>query len=101
MIQAYTRLHTAGDAHSVEVWQDTPQGERLVGGLYGVQSPRVFVGESMFHLEPHASKVALLAMIERLRAMGHTWMDIQMVTPHMEALGAREISRDEFLDRIG
>jgi leucyl/phenylalanyl-tRNA--protein transferase len=96
IIAAYTRLHEAGDAHSVEVWE----GETLVGGLYGVDSGGVFTGESMFHRRTDASKLALLHMIDHLRDRGATWLDCQVMTPHMEALGAREIARARFLDLL-
>ena len=96
IIAAYTDLHRAGDAHSVEVWSDGA----LVGGLYGVDSGGVFTGESMFHRAPDASKLALLFLIEHLRQRGVTWIDCQVTTPHMAALGAREISRNRFLDML-
>jgi leucyl/phenylalanyl-tRNA---protein transferase len=96
IISAYTKLHRAGDAHSVEVWKD---GE-LAGGLYGVDSGGVFTGESMFHRAPDASKLALLFLIEHLRERGATWIDCQVTTPHMTALGAREIPRNRFLDML-
>src|SRR5688572_27020340 len=89
MIAAYTRLHDAGDAHSVEVWEDGA----LVGGLYGVDAGGIFTGESMFHLRPDASKLALLFLIDQLRERGAALLDCQVMTPHMEALGAREIPR--------
>jgi leucyl/phenylalanyl-tRNA--protein transferase len=94
--RAYLALHAAGDAHSVEVWN----GDDLVGGLYGVDSGGVFTGESMFYREPDASKLALLHLIDHLRERGATWLDIQVMTPHMEALGAREIPRARFLDLL-
>lgn len=96
MIAAYTRLHETGDAHSVEVWE----GGTLVGGLYGVDCGGLFTGESMFHRRPEASKLALLFLIEHLRERGATLLDCQVMTPHMEALGAREISRARFLDAL-
>jgi leucyl/phenylalanyl-tRNA--protein transferase len=96
IIKAYTRLHDHGDAHSVEAWD----GDTLVGGLYGVDSGGVFTGESMFHLRPHASKLALLFLIEHLRTRGATLIDCQVMTPHMESLGAREIPRARFLDHL-
>lgn len=96
IIDAYTRFHASGDAHSVEVWQDGV----LAGGLYGVDSGGVFTGESMFHNVSDASKLALLFLIEQLRARGCTWIDCQVMTPHMEALGAREIPRTKFLDLL-
>ena len=96
IIDAYTRLHEAGDAHSVEVWR----GEDLVGGLYGVDSGGVFTGESMFRREPDMSKLALLFLIDHLRARGATWLDCQVMTPHMRAIGAREIARSKFLEML-
>lgn len=96
MIAAYLRLHRLGFAHSVEVWEDA----QLVGGLYGVDADGSFAGESMFHRLPNASKFALLHLVEDLAARGATWIDIQTLTPHMETFGAREISRDEFLDLL-
>ncbi len=96
IVGAYTRLHLAGDAHSVEVWRD---GE-LAGGLYGVDSGGVFTGESMFHDLPDASKLALLFLVDHLRARGSTFLDCQVMTPHMAALGAREIPRARFLDLL-
>jgi leucyl/phenylalanyl-tRNA--protein transferase len=96
MIAAYTRLHEVGDAHSVEVWED----ETLVGGLYGVDCGGLFTGESMFHLRSDASKLALLFVVDHLRERGATMLDCQVMTPHMEALGAREIPRARFLDAL-
>ena len=96
IIAAYTRLHEAGLAHSVEAWSE---GE-LAGGLYGVDAGGVFTGESMFHTRPDASKLALLHLIELLRARGSVLLDCQVLTPHMEALGAREIPRGRFLDLL-
>lgn len=96
LLQAYRAFHRAGYAHSVEVWE----GEELVGGLYGVYVAGVFCGESMFYLRPNASKVALVKLIEFLRAHGLLWMDIQMVTPAMAAFGGKYISRGDFLQRL-
>lgn len=96
LIAAYTELHHRGEAHSVEVWDD---GE-LVGGLYGVTSAGVFTGESMFHRIDDASKLCVLHLIDHLRSRGSTWIDIQQLTPHFERLGAREISREEFLAKL-
>lgn len=96
IVAAYERLHAAGDAHSVEAWE----GEELVGGLYGVDAGGVFTGESMFHLRPDASKLALLFLIDHLRSRGATFLDCQVMTPHMEVLGGREISRGRFLDLL-
>jgi leucyl/phenylalanyl-tRNA--protein transferase len=94
--RAYGQLHAAGEAHSVEVWD----GEELVGGLYGVDAGGVFCGESMFYRRSNASKFALLHLIEHFRTCGATWIDIQVMTPHFEALGAKEIERAMFLDRL-
>jgi leucyl/phenylalanyl-tRNA--protein transferase len=96
MISAYTELHRRGHVHSVEAWE----GTELVGGLYGVTAAGVFTGESMFHRVSDASKLCVLHLIEHLRARGATWLDIQQLTPHFALLGAREISREEFLQRL-
>ncbi|HJQ35701.1 MAG TPA: leucyl/phenylalanyl-tRNA--protein transferase [Thermoanaerobaculia bacterium] len=96
IIQAYTRLHDAGDAHSIEAWQ----GNELAGGLYGVDAGGLFTGESMFHTHSGASKLALLFLADHLRARGATLIDCQVMTPHMQALGAREIARGKFLDLL-
>jgi len=93
MKEAYCELHRLGHAHSVEVWNGTD----LVGGMYGVDSSGYFAGESMFHRESNASKAALLFGVSRQLIAGREWMDIQVLTPHMEALGAREITRSRFL----
>jgi leucyl/phenylalanyl-tRNA--protein transferase len=93
MIRGYCEFHRLGRAHSVEAWE----GEELVGGVYGVDAGGAFAGESMFHLRPNASKLALLHLIEHLRARGLHWLDTQVLTPHMEALGARLVPREEFL----
>lgn len=96
MLRAYCEFHRQGHAHSVEVWE----GSMLVGGLYGVDAGGAFAGESMFYLRSNASKLALLYLIEHLRERGLDWIDIQMMTPHMEALGARNIDRSEFLQKL-
>jgi leucyl/phenylalanyl-tRNA--protein transferase len=93
IVAAYTALHREGLAHSVEVWRD----DKLIGGLYGVGAGGLFCGESMFHHEPNASKLAILHLAQHLTARGSTWMDIQQLTPHMQRLGAREIPRDVYL----
>ena len=95
-ITAYAALHEAGHAHSVECWQ----GGTLVGGIYGVQAGGLFAGESMFHRADNASKIALVALIERLRQRGFVLFDIQMLTPVTHALGAIEIPRAEYLQRL-
>lgn len=96
MLDAYCQLHELGHAHSVEAWE----GDTLVGGLYGVDAGGAFAGESMFYLRPNASKLALLHLIGHLQQRGLDWLDIQVITPHMEALGARTVTRDEFLDKL-
>jgi leucyl/phenylalanyl-tRNA--protein transferase len=95
-IESYTQLHRKGDAHSVEVWE----AEELVGGLYGVDAGGVFVGESMFHKRPNTSKLALLFLIEHLQSHGASWLDAQVMTPHLEMLGAKEIRRKDFLEKL-
>ncbi|MDO3379006.1 leucyl/phenylalanyl-tRNA--protein transferase [Geoalkalibacter halelectricus] len=96
MLASYERLHEMGYAHSVEVWRD---GE-LVGGLYGVCLGRCFFGESMFHRAADASKVALVALVERLKARDFELLDCQMPSDHLTSLGARSIPRAEFLKRL-
>lgn len=96
MIRAYVRLHKDGHAHSVEAWEDGS----LVGGLYGVDSGGVFSGESMFYLKPYASRLSLLHLIEHMKSRGAEWIDIQMMTPHMQSLGATSINRDDFLEKL-
>jgi leucyl/phenylalanyl-tRNA--protein transferase len=96
MLRAYCELHRLGHAHSIEVWEDN----HLVGGLYGVDADGSFAGESMFHLQSNASKLALLHLVDHLQARGLDWMDIQVLTPHMSAFGAKEISRNEFLLKL-
>jgi leucyl/phenylalanyl-tRNA--protein transferase len=93
MVVAYQELHRLGHAHSVEVWN----GEKLVGGAYGVDAGGAFAAESMFHLETNASKLAILHLVQHLKERGLSWMDIQTMTPHMERLGAKLIPRDRFL----
>lgn len=95
-IQAYTELHEKGYAHSVEVWR----GDKMVGGLYGVFVDGVFTGESMFYLEPNATKLALAALIERLRSKGHTFIDTQMALGLVKKWGAKLIPRAEFERRL-
>ena len=85
----YCRLHEIGHCHSVEAWSDG----KLVGGLYGVRLGRVFFGESMFHRERDASKVALVHLVARLRAGGFSLLDTQFVTSHLSSFGAIEVSK--------
>jgi leucyl/phenylalanyl-tRNA--protein transferase len=95
---AYARLHALGWAHSLEVWD--AEGA-LAGGLYGVEIGGLFAAESKFHVRTDASKVALAALVERLReAGGERLLDVQWTTPHLQALGARDIARPEYLRRL-
>lgn len=95
---AYVELHRLGWAHSVETWRDG----HLVGGLYGVAIGGLFAGESMFHVERDASKVALVALVERLRDehAADRILDVQWLTPHLASLGAVEVSRAAYLQRL-
>ena len=93
----YGQLHREGMAHSIEAWD---RGGELVGGLYGIDAGGVFCGESMFYREPNASKLALLYLIDHLRTRGATFLDTQVMTPHMEAFGARLVSRSRFLGML-
>lgn len=96
IIEAYTAMHRMGLAHSVECWLN---GE-LAGGLYGVHLGGAFFGESMFHHARDSSKIALVHLVERLRAGGFALLDIQMVTPTTLQFGAEEIPRIEYLKRL-
>lgn len=98
MLNAYQRLHELDWAHSVETRNEA--GE-LVGGIYGVGMAGFFAGESMFHIEADASKAALAHLMELLRDIGVVLFDVQWLTPHLESLGAIEIRRSEYLDRLG
>ena len=93
MKAAYITLHEAGHAHSVEVWESS----QLVGGLYGVCVGHIFCGESMFHKADHASKAALLGLSAHLSPLGLKFIDCQMPNPHLISLGAKPISRDDYL----
>jgi leucyl/phenylalanyl-tRNA--protein transferase len=94
---AYVHLHELGWAHSIEVWTDA---RKLVGGLYGIAIGGLFAGESMFHHARDASKVALVHLVDMLRCDDGALLDVQWVTPHLASLGAVEISRREYLDRL-
>jgi leucyl/phenylalanyl-tRNA---protein transferase len=96
MHAAYALLHRLGFAHSVETWN----GDRLVGGLYGVAIGRMFYGESMFASESNASKVAFATLVRQLERWGFEMIDCQMSTDHLASLGAREIPRAEFVSRL-
>ncbi len=96
IVQSYLALHRLTYAHSVESWL----GGELVGGLYGVSLGGAFFGESMFARATDASKVALVALVERLRARGYALLDTQMVTSHMEQFGATTIPLHAYLERL-
>ncbi len=97
ILEAYGRLHQLGLAHSVETRDSRG---RLVGGIYGVGFGRFFAGESMFHAVTDASKVALVALVERLRQAGVVLFDVQWQTPHLASLGAVELARTDYLFRL-
>jgi leucyl/phenylalanyl-tRNA--protein transferase len=96
IVESYCALHAQGFAHSVETWQDGI----LVGGLYGVAVKGAFFGESMFHRVTDASKAALVALVERLRARGYALLDTQWVTGHLSQFGATEIPRRRYLRQL-
>jgi leucyl/phenylalanyl-tRNA--protein transferase len=96
MLEAYTRLHELGDAHSVETWQEG----QLVGGLYGVALGGAFFAESMFTRVPDASKVALVSLVRQLQTWGFHIIDCQQSSPHVIALGAEAIPRRDFLNHL-
>ena len=96
-IEAYTRLHELGWAHSIEVFD---RSGRLAGGLYGLRIDGFFSGESMFHVERDASKVALMALVDLMRSTGMTLLDMQWCSEHLASLGAIGISRSDYLSRL-
>jgi leucyl/phenylalanyl-tRNA--protein transferase len=96
MLEAYCTLHDLGVAHSVEAWHEG----KLVGGIYGVSIGRCFFGESMFSLMSNASKAALIDLVYKLKELKFEFLDCQVYTPHLESLGARFISRDEFIGLV-
>ncbi len=96
IIESYIEMFRLGYAHSVEAWRD---GE-LAGGLYGVALGGAFFGESMFHYKTDASKIALHALVERLKTRGYTLLDTQWITEHLQQFGTVEIPREEYLRRL-
>ena len=96
ILECYTTLHRMGLAHSVEVRRDGG----LVGGLYGVHIGGAFFGESMFHRETDASKVALAGLVDRLQRRSFALLDVQWLTPHLAQFGAIEIPRDQYLKEL-
>jgi leucyl/phenylalanyl-tRNA--protein transferase len=97
MKDAYARLHELGHAHSAEAWREG----KLVGGLYGVALGGVFFGESMFHRETDASKIAFVRLVRQLATWGFRLVDCQLETPHLESLGAKAVPRRRFLAELG
>ncbi|UCD49868.1 MAG: leucyl/phenylalanyl-tRNA--protein transferase [Phycisphaerales bacterium] len=95
-IEAYTRLHELGFAHSVETWMD----DELVGGVYGVSIAGLFAGESMFSRKTDASKIALVHLVARLNERGYRLFDVQFTTAHLQRFGAVEIPRVEYQRRL-
>ncbi|WP_373369278.1 leucyl/phenylalanyl-tRNA--protein transferase [Sphingomonas folli] len=95
--QAFVRLHGLGLAHSIECWD----GDTLVGGLYGLALGRAFFGESMVSRAPNASKVAIAALVARLRVGGYTLLDCQFMTDHLASLGAIEVARADYMTLLG
>ena len=100
MIQAYSSLHQQGKAHSVEIWQITPEQKTLVGGLYGILVGDCFCGESMFSAQPNASKLALLCLAELMKTSDSGLIDCQLPNPYLMSMGAQLISRDVYLDKL-
>lgn len=96
ILESFVKLHELGFAHSVECWDE----DGLQGGLYGVTLGRAFFGESMFSRKTDASKVALVALVERLRSLGFTLLDTQWMTKHLKQFGGEEIPREEYLRRL-
>lgn len=94
--RAYSRLHDLGEAHSVEVYLE----DKLVGGLYGVNWGGYFAGESMFHLETSASKVALCHLVQHLSWQGIEWLDCEVINPLFASFGAVEIPREDFMQML-
>ena len=96
IIRTFCDLHKLGYAHSVECWLE----DTLAGGLFGISLGAAFFGESMFHTVTDASKVALAALVSRLNDNGFLLLDIQFMTDHLKSLGATEIPKDEYLERL-
>jgi leucyl/phenylalanyl-tRNA--protein transferase len=96
LIAAYVRLHELGRAHSIEAWKDG----KMAGGLYGVSLGGAFFGESMFHRERDASKVALVHLVERLRERGYELLDTQATTPHLRTFGCVDIPAKKYLELL-
>ena len=93
IIEAYTEMHRRGYAASVEVWE----GDKLVGGLYGVTLNKAFFGESMFSLVPNASKLALIHLAKAMEKVGGRFIDCQFETPHLSSMGGKHVSYDDYI----
>jgi len=96
MIEAYIELWKAGYAHSIEAHD----GDKLVGGLYGVSIGGMFAGESMFYRQPNASKLCMCHLVSYLKEQGVEWIDCQVMTPFLKSLGAREVERRKFIKML-
>lgn len=94
--KSFNKLHEMGHAHSVEVWYQNV----IIGGLYGLDLGNVFCGESMFSTKPNASKVALYFLCQELKSNNYKFIDCQVPSEHLRSLGAEEISRDSFLEKL-
>ncbi len=97
IISAYTKLHKAGYAYSFEIFS---QENKLIGGLYGIKINNFFAGESMFHIESNASKLALYETVNYLKSQGLTWLDAQITNPFLEKFGIKEITRTKFMIKL-
>jgi len=102
IIEAYTKLHDMGYAASIEVWEpdDSKNGRRLVGGLYGVTMRRAFFGESMFSMVPNASKLALIFLAKAMQRTKGIFIDCQFETPHLKSMGGRHISYEQYMELL-
>ncbi len=96
VVEAYCNLHRHGYAHSLEVWE----GDKLVGGIYGIAIGGLFAGESMFYCVPEASKCALVWMVQYLLKRGFVLFDTQIINEHTERFGAIDIPRDDYMSRL-
>lgn len=98
IINAYCQLHTLGRAHSIEVRHTSD--DQLVGGLYGINVGQIFCGESMFHIQADASKIAFVALINHLKKYHYKLIDAQIDNPYLQSLGSKQLTRTEFLCRL-
>jgi len=98
IIEAFSELHRRGYASSIEVWEPSPEGRRLVGGLYGVTLGKAFFGESMFSLVPNASKLALISLARAMESVGGRLIDCQFETPLFVSMGGRHITYEQYME---